>query len=57
MKITYRECDACGERTEWTAEQFPPRWAILAVCGGEKPELCPACIADILDAVAKRKKS
>ena len=56
MKITYRECDACGERVEYRKEQFPPGWASLNVCGGEMPELCPGCIASILGAVARRKK-
>ena len=56
MKITYRECDACGERVEYRKEQFPPGWAALAVCGGEAPELCPKCIQPLVDAVAKRKK-
>ena len=57
MKITYRECDACGERIEYRREMFPKGWAMLDICGGEKPELCAGCIQPLVDAVAKRKKA
>ena len=57
MKITYRECDGCGNRTEYRKEQFPPGWAMVDVCGREKLlELCSRCIQPLVDAVAKRKK-
>ena len=56
MKITYRECDACGERTHWI-DALPTDWGELRIVGGEMPELCPKCTQSIRDAVAKRKKS
>ena len=45
MKITYRECDACGERIEYREGQFPKGWASLHICGGKTPELCVLCVA------------
>ena len=57
MKITYRECDACGERIEWKDGQFPANWGILKLPDVDDSELCSSCIRGILASVAKRKKS
>ena len=57
MKITYRECDGCGERTAWI-EALPRGWGELRIAGGEKLlELCSVCLAPIQADVRKRKKS
>ena len=57
MKITYRECDGCGNRTEWKDGQFPANWGILKLPGVDDSELCAGCIQDISASVAKRKKA
>ena len=58
MKRTYRECDACGKRSEWGDDHLPTDWATLTVA--LRPgiiDLCPGCTAPTLDAVEKRQKS
>ena len=57
MKITYRECDACGNRAEWKDDHTPTDWATLTVAGKPALDVCPVCITIILDAAEKRKKS
>ena len=56
MKITYRECDGCGNRTEWKDGQFPANWGILKLPDVDDSELCSGCTSPIRDAVEKRKK-
>ena len=56
MKITYRECDACGERTEWHPGMPPRGWCELSIVGGKQFDICGACIALVLEAVEERIK-
>ena len=57
MKRTYRECDAGGERTEWRPGMPPGGWCELSVVGGMQFDICGACIALVLAAVEKRKRT